>query len=47
LGCALTDRELRLGLETRYRALARRATTKAHRIQLVDRANAIRPRTLT
>ena len=46
LGCALTDRELRFGLETRYRALARRAGAEERRIQLVDRANAVRPRTL-
>lgn len=47
LGCGLNDRELRFGLESRYRAQARRAGTKAYRIALVDRANAIRPRTLT
>jgi serine/threonine-protein kinase PknG len=43
----LDERELRLGLEQRYRELARRAPTKSEQIDLVDRANAIRPRTWT
>ena len=47
LGCALTDRELRFGLEGRYRSLARLATTTKDRIALVDKANELRPRTLT
>ncbi|MEU5257381.1 tetratricopeptide repeat protein [Amycolatopsis sp. NPDC021455] len=47
LGCALEERELRFGLERCYRALARLAGTIEQRIELVDRANAIRPRTLT
>ncbi|HEY3263463.1 MAG TPA: tetratricopeptide repeat protein, partial [Pseudonocardiaceae bacterium] len=46
LGAALTERDLRLGLESRYRALARLANRPDDRIALVDRANAIRPRTL-
>jgi serine/threonine-protein kinase PknG len=46
LGCGLTERELRLGLERRYRALARLADRLDDRIALVDRANAVRPRTL-
>jgi serine/threonine-protein kinase PknG len=47
LGCALSERELRFGLERCYRALARLAGSPDQRIELVDRANAIRPRTLT
>ena len=47
LGCALDERELRLGLERCYRALARLAGTAEQRHELVDKANAIRPRTLT
>ena len=46
LGCGLTERELRLGLERRYRALARLADRLDDRIALVDQANAVRPRTL-
>ncbi|RZQ65375.1 serine/threonine-protein kinase [Amycolatopsis suaedae] len=47
LGCALHERDLRFGLERCYRSLARLASTAADRISLVDKANAIRPRTLT
>lgn len=47
LGCGLSERELRFGLERCYRALARLAATTEQRIALVDKANAIRPRTLT
>jgi serine/threonine-protein kinase PknG len=47
LGCTLTERDLRFGLERCYRALARVAGTPGQRIALVDKANAIRPRTLT
>ena len=47
LGCRLEERELRFGLERCYRALARLAATIEQRVELVDRANAIRPRTLT
>ncbi|MEV4311879.1 tetratricopeptide repeat protein [Actinocrispum sp. NPDC049592] len=47
LGCTLSERELRFGLERCYRALARLASTPEARHDLVDRANAIRPRTLT
>nr|WP_143231247.1 serine/threonine-protein kinase [Actinosynnema sp. ALI-1.44] len=47
LGCTLSERELRFGLERCYRALARLAGTPEQRHELVDRANAIRPRTLT
>ena len=39
LGHPLTDRDLRLGLESTYRSLARHAGTDAERIALVDRAN--------
>jgi serine/threonine-protein kinase PknG len=47
LGCALDERELRFGLERCYRSLARVAPSANQRIELVDRANSIRPRTLT
>jgi serine/threonine-protein kinase PknG len=43
----LTERDLRLGIEHRYRALARRSNDRSERIGLVDRANAVRPRTWT
>jgi len=46
LDCALSEHELRLGLERRYRTLARFAASPEERIALVDRANAVRPRTL-
>ncbi|AHH96191.1 serine/threonine-protein kinase [Kutzneria viridogrisea] len=47
LDCPLTERDLRFGLEACYRALARMAGTISERVALVDRANAVRPRTLT
>jgi serine/threonine-protein kinase PknG len=47
LGCELVERDLRLGLERCYRALARRAGTRAERIRMVDEANRTRPRTWT
>ncbi|MDT7724625.1 MAG: serine/threonine-protein kinase PknG [Actinomycetota bacterium] len=47
LGCALSEREVRFGLERCYRSLARLAGTAEQRIELVDKANSIRPRTLT
>ncbi|PXY34447.1 serine/threonine protein kinase [Prauserella sp. PE36] len=47
LGCDLSERELRFGLERCYRSLARLAGSAEQRIELVDKANAIRPRTLT
>jgi len=47
LGCELDERGLRFGLEGCYRLLARLASTLAERVELVDRANAIRPRTMT
>ena len=45
LGSELTERSLRFGLEKSYRALARLAPDGAHRIELVDLANDVRPRT--
>jgi serine/threonine-protein kinase PknG len=45
LGCALQDKDIRLGLETHYRSLARLAGTADERISLVDKANEVRPRT--
>jgi serine/threonine-protein kinase PknG len=47
LGCELTERDLRFGLENCYRLLARLANTLAERVELVDLANATRPRTMT
>jgi serine/threonine-protein kinase PknG len=45
LGCQLTDRDLRVGLERCYRTLARIADTAPRRVEYVDLANAIRPLT--
>ncbi|KFU80592.1 serine/threonine-protein kinase PknG [Amycolatopsis lurida] len=47
LGCDLDERGLRFGLERCYRTLARLAGSVDQRVELVDKANAIRPRTLT
>jgi len=45
LGCELTERALRFGLERSYRALARLASGAEQRIRLVSLANDVRPRT--
>jgi serine/threonine-protein kinase PknG len=45
LGSPLTERGLRFGLERSYRALARLARQGSTRIDLVERANRLRPRT--
>ena len=45
LGHEPTEEALRCGLEQCYRALARLAPDQARRIELVDRANEVRPRT--
>ena len=45
LGYRLQERDLRHGAERAYRELARWAASSAERIQLVDRANQVRPRT--
>ncbi len=47
LGCEPNARAVRFGLERSYRALARLTPDASRRIELVDMANAIRPRTLT
>ncbi len=47
LGYEPNARAMRFGLERTYRALARLAADESRRIELVDMANAIRPRTLT
>jgi serine/threonine-protein kinase PknG len=47
LGCDPNERSLRFGLERSYRALARLAPDEPRRIELVDQANSVRPRTLT
>ena len=46
-GAAVSARAVRFGLERSYRALARLTPDEARRVELVDLANAIRPRTLT
>jgi serine/threonine-protein kinase PknG len=45
LGCRLSERALRFGLESSYRSLARLEPDPARRGDLVDRANEVRPRT--
>ncbi|MFI1797214.1 tetratricopeptide repeat protein [Streptomyces sp. NPDC020379] len=45
LGCGLDERGLRFGLERSYRVLARLAQRGEERIELVERANRLRPRT--
>ena len=47
LGCEPNPRAVRFGLERSYRALARLTPDASRRIELVDMANAVRPRTLT
>jgi serine/threonine-protein kinase PknG len=47
LGCRFLERDLRFGVERSYRELARWVGTSAERVQLVDRANQVRPRTWT
>ena len=47
LGCELNERALRFGLERGYRALAGLTQDHVRRIELVDMANSVRPRTLT
>ena len=47
LGYRFLERDLRFGVEHSYRELARWAASSAERIQLVDRANQVRPRTWT
>ncbi len=46
LGCEMTERQLRAGLERAYRTLAHLADGVGARIALVDRANSVRPRTV-
>jgi serine/threonine-protein kinase PknG len=45
LGCEPNERALRFGLERGYRALASLVPDPARRIELVDMANSVRPRT--
>jgi serine/threonine-protein kinase PknG len=45
LGCEPNERALRFGLERGYRSLARLTSDRSRRIELVDMANAIRPKT--
>ena len=44
LGVPMRERDLRLRLEHTYRALGRKAATNGERVALVERANAVRPR---
>jgi len=46
-GRPLCEHDVRLGLEQAYRSLARFADSDTGRIDLVDRANRVRPRSLT
>jgi serine/threonine-protein kinase PknG len=45
LGCEPSERSVRFGLERSYRALARLAPDRRRRIELIDMANDVRPRT--
>jgi len=45
LGCEMTDRSLRFGLERSYRAQARLTSDRRRRTELVDLANDVRPST--
>jgi serine/threonine-protein kinase PknG len=45
LQCPWNERSLRLALEASLRASARLASDPGQRVVLVDRANAVRPRT--
>jgi serine/threonine-protein kinase PknG len=47
LGCEPNERALRFGLERGYRALAKLTPDNRRRVELVDMANAVRPRTWT
>jgi serine/threonine-protein kinase PknG len=47
LGCEPNERALRFGLERGYRALAKMTTDHNRRVELVDMANSVRPRTWT
>jgi serine/threonine-protein kinase PknG len=47
LGYRFAERDLRFGVERFYRELARWAPSSAERIELVDHANEVRPRTWT
>ncbi len=46
LGRELSESSLRQGLEETYRTLARIATDPTERIEFVDKANRVRPRSL-
>jgi serine/threonine-protein kinase PknG len=47
LGCQPNERALRFGLERGYRALAKLTSDHKRRVELVDMANSVRPRTWT
>jgi serine/threonine-protein kinase PknG len=46
LGYRLVERQVRSGLETEYREMARLTKDRPQHIRLVDLANQVRPRTL-
>jgi serine/threonine-protein kinase PknG len=46
-GTAMSEPDVRAALESAYRRAARLTDDRGERIELVDRANAVRPRTLT
>ena len=47
LGTRFDENGVRLGLEDTYRSLARHSPVGLQRIAFVDRANAVRPRSIT
>ena len=47
VGVPMTEPDVRVALEHVYRSAARLSDDPQQRIELVDRANAVRPRTLT
>jgi serine/threonine-protein kinase PknG len=47
LGHRFSERDLRFGVERSYRELARWAASSSERVELVDHANQVRPRTWT
>jgi serine/threonine-protein kinase PknG len=47
VGVTMTEPDVRRALESAYRSAARLSDDEDERIDLVDRANTVRPRTLT
>jgi serine/threonine-protein kinase PknG len=44
VGSPLTERDVRRGIESTYRTLARYLPRRSERIVFIDRANTVRPR---